>query len=167
MRPEDIVLANLIRTRLIEFSDNVRLLPGIRNQYHRECLIEQMIDSTKRIKYVKTIRRRNISIACTQAESIAFDPFKAAVYFINQGNINEAFWMVFFGTHFGKHKTYKWNLSSSIYGRVDPQNVWTWDRVSTSVLEFRHWLNENEFQIRGCGSFSNHRKYQSLGAYNE
>lgn len=166
MKPADVKLGNQLRSSLLEFDINMRHLPGIQNQLYRECLIEQMIDSIRRIRYVKIILNKTSEV-CTHPMNIAFDPFKAAVYFKKHGNINEAFWMVFLGTHFGKNKNSKWELVKAIYGALNSENNWTWERTSSDIDGFRRWLNENQQEIKGNNGFGNHRKYQSLGAYNE
>jgi hypothetical protein len=166
MRPADQELAGRLVASLTDFDERVRPLPGIHDQINLECLVEQVIDSIRRIRYVETIRERETSVLCSHPDSIAFDPFKAAIYFKSQDNINEAFWMIFLGTHFGKHVHFKWGLTKSIYGSLNSGHIWSWDRVSANIDEFRRWLHENQVEIKENGRFSNHRKYQSLGAYN-
>lgn len=165
MRPGDYTLAEYLRMKLTHFDSNVRELPGISNPLYRDCLIEQMIDSVKRIKYVWTISNRNISEICTDTLNAAFDPLKAAICFKNKGKIDEAFWMAFLATHFGKHNGTGWGLVRGIYGGLD-STVWTWEKICQETSEFREWLDANNSQLKDMGAFSNHRKYQSLGAYN-
>lgn len=167
MRPADRELAYFLDQKLRQFDQNVRPLLGIHNEYSKACLIEQMVDSIRRIKYVITIKNKELSETCCQSDSIAFDPFKAAILHHRRSNIDEAFWLIFLGTHFGKHKNKKWELVKGVYGELNSGNAWTWDRVQNHLNEFRRWLSRNQPELKELGSFGNHRKYQSLGAFNE
>ncbi len=103
IRPADRLSAQEINTRLISFN-NIIPIPGIDNEASRECFINQTIDSIRRIKYVKLIRDKISTDHCTDATHPAFDPIKAAAWHKRNGNIDEAFWLVFLSTHFGKNK---------------------------------------------------------------
>lgn len=158
MRPNDIALARSIATKLDHF--DTQRLRGIRARASRECFIEQIIDSIRRIKYVTLIKDRNVSATCADATSIAFNPIKAAVWNMHQQNFDEAFWLVFLFTHFGKSRRDSWQRIKDVYGGLGQPTFWTWERTSRKPDEFRLWLEENIENIRG--SFGNHRKYESL-----
>ena len=79
-------------------------LPGIANPQHREVFIKQIIDSDRRIEYVSLIASRGICAQRADPHNAAlFDPLRAALLHKSQGNIDEACWLIFLLTHFGKH----------------------------------------------------------------
>ena len=160
MRPVDIALANDIENRLLSYNRNVRSLTGIRAVAKKRCFIMQIIDSIRRIKYITVIKNRSISATCADATNIAFDPIKGAVWHMHQNNFDEAFWLVFLFTHFGKSRTSSWQRIKDIYGGLGHPAIWTWERTSQNPDEFRFWLEDNIENIGG--SFGNHRKYESL-----
>ena len=82
---------------------------------------------------------------------------------MRKGELDEAFWLIFLSTHFGKHVRYGWGLTRAVYGGLNGE-AWTWKRVSRNVDAFRGWLSKNEIVLKARYAFSNHRKYQSLSA---
>lgn len=164
MKPGDTTLANEINNNLKQFSE-LTPLPGIDSEDSRKCFLEQMVDSVHRIKYVTTIRNREISPLRADATSDIFDPIKAAIWHKNQGNIDEAFWLVFLSIHFGKNLRTGWNLVKGVYGGGVNSAYWTWERICTNTEEFLHWLDENKDALKANGKFGNHRKYQSIKAF--
>lgn len=165
MRPEDIPLYNELKEKLNTYKA-IRPLPGINNPQNEDCFIMQIIDSIRRVKYARTISQKIYSSACADPSNIAFDPLKAAVWHRNQGNINEAFWLVFLATHFGKNLRTNWNLVRDVYSGLTNNVVWSWDAVCLNQNGFKIWLNANVENLKARGKVGNHRKYQSLGAYN-
>jgi hypothetical protein len=85
---------------------------------------------------------------------------------MRKGELDEAFWLVFLSTHFGKHVKYGWGLTRAIYGGSNGE-TWTWKRVSENVDAFRSWMSKTEADLKSKYAFSNHRKYQSLSAYSD
>jgi hypothetical protein len=86
-----------------------------------------------------------------------------------EGNTDEAFWLVFLATHFGKHGQDGWRLIEAVYGRLGQGALWDWHCTSRELPAFRAWVAENEPTLRGADGvsrrFSNHRKYESLKAH--
>lgn len=164
MRPSDQALAQTIQHGLVTFSQNIQPLPGISSAPSMNCLINQMIDSVRRIRYITTIRNKQWSAIYTDASNVFFDPLKAAVYHHQMGNIDEAFWLVFLATHFGKNKKTGWGLVRGMYGAMTQPVYWDWITTRSSPLGFQTWLQQNQTILKSWGNFSNHRKYQSLDA---
>lgn len=165
MRPTDRILHKELAEKLTEFQA-IRQLPGINTDIKKECLIRQIIDSVRRIKYVTVIKEKQYyDNICTNPGSEAFDPIKAAAWHLQHQNIDEAFWLTFMATHFGKNYRTKWKLVRDIYRGSTGSAYWTWARVKENPDAFRAWLDMNQQELRE-GKFGNHRKYQSLGAYN-
>ena len=165
MNHEDIKLARKIDRKLISFSKKVPL-PGIDSCAQRVCFLKQIIDSIRRIRYVKVINQKAISPLTTDATSSAFNPIKAASWYKRNGNIDEACWLVFLFVHFGKNRKTKWQLIRSIYSGLGDSNFWTWNLISQNPDLFCQWLDANNAALKTLGGFGNHRKYESLNAYN-
>lgn len=165
MRPEDMPLAAELKRKLREFSEDNHPLPGIETQAAMDCLINQLVDSIKRVKYVELIRDKNISQGVIDPQNNAFDPVKAASWHRTNSNIDEACWLLFLSIHFGKHLTDKWKLTRAIYGKLGASPFWTWNNVSQNIQGFLQWLNENHDDVKASGKFGNHRKYENLVAY--
>lgn len=88
-----------------------------------------------------------------------FDPERAATFHARNGNVDEAIWIIFLSTHFGKHRVHGWRMLRDVYS-VLGTGIWTWDRVSADPDGFYGWLNANFDRIGGA--FGNHRKYETL-----
>ena len=101
MRPGDAIAAETLSQQLDHFSQNFHGLPGIIDPTIKTVLIEQMLESIRRVRYVSVIRRRHISPLRISTDSDLFDPLKGAIHFQSLGNVEEAFWMVFLFVHFG------------------------------------------------------------------
>lgn len=162
IRPSDNALVASLKQKLATYSTYE--LPGIDELDTLDCFIEQVVDSVRRIKYVKTILSKNLSSVVADVNNSAFDPLKAAVWHIRQNDIDEAFWLVFLATHFGKNKRTGWRLMKAVYGALGGHQPWTWKQTSTNPNGFCQWLHANNSVLRGIGHFGNHRKYESLSA---
>ncbi|QIA64751.1 hypothetical protein GT360_12435 [Vibrio astriarenae] len=124
----------------------------------------QILDSIRRIEYVTVIGTREISILRANPYSDFFDPLRAAWLQSKKGNYDEACWLVFLATHFGKSKKTGWKLCQDIYGGLGSK-VWTWDLVSQDIEQFIEWY-EKAYVIMCNDSierqYGNHRKYETL-----
>jgi hypothetical protein len=132
--------------------------------------LEQLVESIRRTKYPSVIKSRNPGRRFTDPNDELFDPLRAAIVFQRDGDIEEAFWMVFLFVHFGKNKRGGWRYAREVYGRLGNASRWDWLSVSTRTIEFREWLAENRARIERkdpAGGFGNHRKYESLDANSE
>lgn len=165
MRPGDIFLSQQIKQRLLEFDEAIQPLPGIKNTLNLNCFIEQIIDSIRRIKYVTTIRDKQLSHFYIDPFNTYFDPLKAASWYRQKGNINEAFWLIFLVTHCGRNKRTGWNLVKELYKDNSNNKTWDWKNLTSNFNLYRNWLQENSNRIKNNSKFGNHRKYQSLDAF--
>ena len=168
MRPHDRVLAQQLDAGLLTFDEEKRPLLGIHDAMTREVLIEQLLKSIRRVEYVSVIRTRDISRRRADPNDEMFDPLKAAILCQRQGQIDEAFWFVFFFVHFGRHPRAGWRYAREIYGRLSDSVHWDWANTSADPSGFRRWLDNHQADLMRKGvprGFGNHRKYQSLKAY--
>jgi hypothetical protein len=163
LRPSDISRGAALDAALVKFDSEVEPLLGIKSGIVRTVLVKQIIESLRRIEFVHVVRDGKLDPRRADPSSDLFDPIRAAAFRIRKGEQDEAFWLVFLSTHFGKHVKYGWELTRAVYGGSDGE-AWIWKRVSTNVDAFRSWLSKNEAVLKAKYAFSNHRKYQSLSA---
>jgi len=141
------------------YSAAVRPLPGVAATSRRQTLAKQMVASIRRQDYRDLIRTRPIDPARVNPGSPMFDPERAAVLHARAGRMDEAIWLVFLATHFGRHRNHHWVRVRDVYSGLG-SGIWTWARVCSSSGAFRAWLDSHAGAISGgCGS---HRKYESL-----
>ena len=168
MRPRDRELAQKLEEGLRSFHRMNHPLPGICDSARRESLLEQMLESIHRVKYVSVIRTRDVSSRRADPNDELFDPLKASILHQRQGRIDEAFWMVFLFVHFGMHPHAGWRYAREVYGRLGAPGLWDWASTSADPSGFRVWLNDHQVELKRegvPGGFGNHRKYQTLDAY--
>lgn len=142
-------------------------LIGLKEPDNYTTLSKQIADSIRRIIYIQEIGKKEISANRKNPYSNMFDPLRAAWLHIRDNNKNEAYWLIFLATHFGKHKKEGWKLCANIYGGLGT-DVWTWERVSHNPKDFSLWFMAASVEIKRIESgrkFGNHRKYESL-SYN-
>lgn len=147
------------------FHQGVVPLPGIIPSGHLDCLVEQVIDSRRRIEFVHYLRDHHHDPRRMDPNSPMFDPLRASIIRYKQGEADEAFWLVFLATHFGKHAEDGWTLAQGVYGRLGGPGVWDWEQTSADTDAFAAWLTDNSQALRAGAMkrrFSNHRKYESL-----
>jgi hypothetical protein len=137
-----------------------RTLLGISSDAARDALTMQMIASLRRLDYTAILRGRSVTPHRAEPSSDLFDPERAAIWHVRRGDLDEAVWIVFLSTHFGKHVRHGWRRLRDVYSGLG-HKMWTWNSVSSNPDAFRAWLSENETKIGGA--FGNHRKYESLG----
>lgn len=168
MRPQDRELAQKLDAGLRTYEQIERRLPGIRARARRETLLEQLVESIRRVRYIAVLRTQEMSDRCMDPSDELFDPLKAAILSERQGNLDEAFWLVFLSVHFGKHSRAGWRYAREVYGRLNDGLLWDWENISNDPSGFRKWLDDHQADLKRDGvprGFGNHRKYQSLDAY--
>lgn len=168
MRSDDRKLAKRLASRLRKYSTEERELPGVEDAAALNTLVFQIIESVRRIRFVKEVAKRNISAERKDPASELFDPIRAAMLHQQAGDFEEACWLVFLFTHFGKNLISGYRLLRDVYGRLHQGNKWTLERTAKDPLAFRHWLDASQGMLRSGKvhrAFGNHRKYQSLDAW--
>ena len=157
--------AALTRFELDNFS-----LPGIQDPLARATFIDQVIDSEQRVLYTDRLLTRDLDPMAGDPSSPGFDPLKAAILANQQGNFDEAVWLVYLFVHFGRHRRAGWRYVTDIYGRLGQGGLWDWAAISADPTAFRFWLDANQDALRDPSrpqGFGNHRKYESLDAWSE
>ena len=141
-------------------------IPGL-DPGRRESLIGQMVESMRHDVYYELLLTRDLSTKSTDpTDELRFDPLKAAILHHRAGEVEEAFWMTFLTTHFGKNRRGGWNYARRVYGALDSGDPWTWNKISSDVAGFRDWLDEHHTSLAAKpGGFGNHRKREHLGGW--
>lgn len=169
MRHQDYPLAQQLRQGLALYEQQIRPLAGIQNAACCATLIEQFVESARRIRYISRISQRDVSNNRADPSSDLFDPERAAVLHNRLGHFDEAFWLIFLSVHFGKPRRTGWRLVRDVYGRLGNGAYWDWAQTSANPAAFRQWLSTNLATLKGADGitrrFGNHRKYQSLHPY--
>lgn len=161
------ILYQSLETKInIYNSQNNNILSGIIDPIKKDVFIRQLIDSIRRVKYVETVKSRAISPERANPHSDLFDPIKGACYLFQQGDFDEANWLIFLSTHFGIDPINGWKITKNLYGKLgqDGNNIWSWREVTSNLNTFLNWLDTNSLQIKGNAKFGNHRRYQSISA---
>ncbi len=159
-----------LKDRLIKqlhaINGSVFPLPGLINEDSYQVLSKQLVDSISRVAYVRNISNETHSIERANPDSVIFDPLRAAVIRRNQKQLDDACWLVFLATHYGKSIQSNWLLARETYGAHPRRDsIWTWDAVAQDRDGFITWYSEYYDAISRDTlqrKFSNHRKYESL-----
>ena len=146
--------------KIREVANNLHIL-GLNSEERICTLARQCLDSEKRIKYVQVISEKDLNDSVLDPNSIGFDAIKASCLLNNKGLYDEAVWMCFLGTFFGKHKSRNWRSVKAIYGMLGERTL-TWEYITQNVDKVREWLREKEDDLRNEVKFSNHRKFVSI-----
>ena len=149
---------NIVR-ELRFYSENVRLLPGIVDARAVDALGMQFVASIRREDYFAFIQTKRISPNRANPNHESFNAERAVAYHKQQGNVDEAAWLVFLMTYFGKPADTGWLRLKDVYGMMG-DGILTWEQVSRNLPQYLQWLAQEWERIRG--RFGSHRKYESL-----
>ena len=146
---------------------STNLLPGLSDDDHLAALVGQIIESQRRTRYIRRLLGMQFSPAVLDGTDGSFDPLKGAILKQRSGEHDEACWLVLLATHFGRNRRTGWQLAGDFYARLGEGETWDWLATSGDVVvEMRAWLDANRGALRARGGgFGNHRKYESLNAW--
>jgi hypothetical protein len=144
---------------LADFSAQIRPLPGIISPEALNTLAMQFVASLRREDYYRLVQRNIISPHRADPNHAGFDAERAVAFYVQNGEIEEAAWLIFLMTHLARPADTGWLRLSQIYGKLG-QGIWTWNIVSADPQAFVDWLSQNWTTVGG--KFGNHRKYESL-----
>jgi hypothetical protein len=166
LKPNDVELAERLSQGIAAYEGDHGPLLGIGDPKAREVLIEQLLESERRVRFISTLLDRELHRDRADPSSELFDPYKAAVLHKRRGEFDEACWLVFLSVHFGKHAKSGWRYLREVYGALYVEAAWDWRRTSADPTSFREWLHSNQVELlRGDKrGFGNHRRYTSLDA---
>lgn len=139
-------------------------LPGIPTTQRKRCWAQQIVSSLRRISYTDTLLSRDVSPLRCDPHLDSFDPVRGAIHLHRIGQLDEAVWLSFILTHFGKHAVDEWKLAKNVYGSFGNGPIWTLSEYRANATAFESMLAANAGNLADAsvsGSFSNHRKFQS------
>jgi hypothetical protein len=134
-------------------------LKGLPDAATIDTLAMQFVASLRREDYYRLVKARRVSPQRADPNSPCFDAERAVAFHLQQGNADEAGWLIFLMTYFARRPDTHWRRLQDVYGRLGA-GVWDWATVSADPCAFYQWLDANWQNIRGA--FGNHRKYESL-----
>lgn len=135
-------------------------LPGLAPANAVETLALQMVASIRREDYFRVIQGRG-PIPAFRADPAddRFEAERGVVHLLQRGELDEAAWLVFLMTTFGKPAATGWLRLRDVYGRLG-HGVATWPEVVASPGLVEAWLAGNWRSVRGRQG--NHRQYESI-----
>ena len=148
-----------IENRLRRHHTAVRAMPGLSSDARVSTLALQIVASIRRFDLTRIASSRDISPRRLDPNDEMFDPDRAASALLRDGQEDEAIWLTFLATHFGRHRQHAWKRLRDIYSGLG-RHAWTWAAVSSDPASFVAWLSTNWQNIGG--GFGNHRKYETL-----
>lgn len=134
-------------------------LAGLPDRATIETLALQFVASLRREQYYRHVQAKPISANRADPNHSSFDAERAVAFHMQQGNLDEAGWLIFLMTHFARRPDSGWLRLQDVYGRLG-RGIWDWQSVTSNPAAFNQWLAVNWQQVRGA--FGNHRKYESL-----
>lgn len=137
----------------------VQGLQGLPDNQTIETLAMQFIASLRREDYYRLVQRSPISADRADPNHGSFDAERAIAFHMQQGNVDEAGWLIFLMTHFARHRHSGWRRLQDVYGKRGGGR-WDWVSVTANPAAFDQWLTANWMHVGGA--FGNHRKYESL-----
>lgn len=151
-----------LEERILSFNKRIPL-PGIASPLRLESLVKQVLDSIERVNRITSLCNTRHPPHYANPSREDFNPLRAAAFHKQQGNIDEAFWLVFLATHFGEDENRtRWSHVRNVYSALGNDVYWNWERASNDPIGIRKWLQSNKNTLQSNGRFSNHRKYESL-----
>jgi hypothetical protein len=156
-------ILNEIEESLRSF-DEFQLI-GIADKTRLRVLARQILDSVRRVGFTNQLRYMKLSPLRKEPYSQLFDPIKAAINYHQGGNYDEACWLVFLFTIFGKSKKSGWRICRDIYGALGQEEPWTWKRITTDYEGFCSWYQNASLAMANdsvARKFGGHRQYESL-----
>ncbi len=165
IRIKDKKLFAKMQNLLSTFSGGQFKFVGLSNPARQPILIMQIIDSIRRIEYLHMTSMRARSASLYTPYSGSFNPLSGAAALQKAGKNDDAYWLVYLATHFGKHKTDGWNLTEDFYGRFGQGGVWDWAAASKNPHAISTWLAGIYPHFTSAGRsrrFGNHRKFETL-----
>lgn len=155
---------NELLDSLSRYEANHGKLPGIVDGTWRDTLVAQMISSLRRIEYIRTLVGAQLVEERLDPTSDLFDPLRGSVLLSRKGQPDEAIWLAFVATHFGKHLVDGWKLSANVFGSFGSGPIWTAASYGAAPKDFANMLDTHQVSLsdpKQSGRFSNHRQYQS------
>jgi hypothetical protein len=136
MRTDDRALGKHLAAELRRYPARTEALHRIGDNASLNTFVFQVIESVRRIRFIKEIAKRDLSPERANPASELFDPIRAAILEKRAGHFEEACWFVFLFTHFGKSVTSGYRLLRDVYGRLGQGPQWGWAQIRKEPVGF-------------------------------
>lgn len=134
-------------------------LQGLPDVASVDTLAMQFVASIRREDYYRQVQAKPVSASRADPNHASFDAERAVAFHMQQGNVDEAGWLIFLMTHFARRPDTGWLRLKDVYGQLGA-GIWDWPTVAANPAAFYQWLAANWQSVRGA--FGNHRKYESM-----
>lgn len=149
----------MLMNALKHHSKIVQPLPGIALPGPLDVLGSQLVASLRRERYFEVIKQRpDIPAERADPNDPSFEAELGVVHLLQTGQIDEAAWLIFLMTYFGKPYPEGWLLLRQVYGSLGAGTL-TWASIAASPAAFETWQNSNWKKL--TGKYGSHRKYES------
>ncbi|MCP1301964.1 hypothetical protein NK356_22570 [Chryseobacterium sp. S0630] len=99
---------------------------------------------------------------CSDHRSISFNPLQFVVHYFQNGEIDNACWLLFLYSYIGKHPKHEWNLLRNIYFNTESNDLWSWEKISHNFEVFQKWFLEKISIIQEKAGLGEYHKYSEL-----
>lgn len=165
MNPQHTSLTQMIEEKLWSYNKDVRPLPGLKSRTNGRLFLTYLAEALEEVRSMVILKQNVVNGNGMSHKNSAFDPLTLAVLQQQQGNDEEAWWLVFLAAYFGKHKKTVWALLQGVYTALDTSIQWTWENTYLNKKLFDQWINDNQEFLRKLGSFGEQHKYQTLDVH--
>lgn len=155
-----------IKEHILEFDQNICKLEGLKSTAELDNFVEILANNANEIWLLSLLKHTILSDSNSNLDSDNFTPFTAALWNFQNNEIDEAYWLIFLQSYIGKNQKQNWNLLKGIYGSLDNENIWSWERVSRDVSVFQEWLIQNQPALNEKGSLGEIHKYPIMDNHN-
>jgi hypothetical protein len=121
-------LYKILEERLTHYHRLGNVTPGLQSSLRRKLFLRQLVDSIRRVDYAVRLSEGRFSADVADPLCLAFHPLKAAIYHHQKDDFDEACWLVFLFTHFGKNSKTNWRILRDVYSGFPDGPLWTWSR---------------------------------------
>jgi hypothetical protein len=152
-----------LEQKIRSFHQNVHPISIGNNAEELKYFVSLITFEAHEIKKVsETINQHPIDQKFSDPGSTSFDPLQLAVQYFQNGETDNACWLLFLYSYIGKHPNYEWNLLRKMYFNTDHNEVWKWENISTHYEVFQEWFLENIPAIKDKAGLGEHHKYSEL-----
>lgn len=112
---------NAERQRIISELDAAKgplNLQGLLDVASVEALAMQFVASLRREDYYRLVQTKPLSGDRADPNDPSFDAERAVAFHMQQGNVDEAGWLIFLMTHFARRPDTGWLRLQDVYGRL-------------------------------------------------
>ena len=151
-----------IEQKLREFDTHIYPLPGLESGEALKSFASALCNAIDEVLIASEPLGLVTSGEVFDYDSSKFDPLLTAMWHCNLGKIEEACWLLFLCSYFGKHPKKGWNFLRSVYSAFDGKIPWNWSQVSGRSEEFGNWLLFNQPELKKIRGLGNAYKYYTF-----